>query len=482
MKKLLAASLTSHDCNVSYFDGNCLHYLKIERYENLKKYSYPNKWQWLQTIKKVWNVEPSDIDEIVLHIPKADEKNTWFLNHPNIHIINHHYCHALSSWMLTEQEPTVHFVIDGLGSNKTWSVYRDHQLIDSGDLTSGSIGFAMRDVGYSLGIKAEIPDDVAGKLMGLQSYGTVDHGFLDILKHFDINRVNDIFSKEHWYHYKDDILLGELTSLDWIKTVHKHMETVLLEFFKKYANKDDIISYSGGVAQNVIWNTVLKNYFPNLVIPPHCGDEGLSLGAIEWLRIKNNLPKFKLDNFPYIVADEEPKVPTFDTIKQAAQLLADGKTIGWYQGHGEIGPRALGNRSILMDPRITDGRRKINTVKNRENYRPFGASILKEHIKQHVDYKFDDTFMLFVTDVTDPMLSAITHTDGTCRLQTVSDSNPVFKTLLEEFYKLTGCPVLLNTSLNTAGKPIAGHKENAKELFYTSGLDCMFIGNEILIK
>lgn len=482
MKKLLAVNLLTHDCNISYYDGERLHYLKLERYENIKKYSYNNNWQWLHTIKQVWNIELSDIDEIAVHLPVAQEDNLWFLDHPNVHIINHHYCHALSTWMLTDQTPNVHIVIDGLGSMKTWSVYRNNQLVDSGDLSAGSIGFAMRDIGYDLGITAAIPDDIAGKLMGLQSYGTLDQRYLEFLKQFDMSRISDIFSKEHWYFFKGDRLIGELTSLDWIKTVHTYMGQVLLEFFKKYASKDDVISYSGGVAQNVIWNTELKNYFPNLVIPPHSSDEGLSLGAIEWLRIKNNLPKFKLDNFPYVVQDQAPDAPTLDTIKQAAQLLAQGKTVGWYQGHGEIGPRALGNRSILMDPRIPQGRDIINAIKNRENYRPFGASALKEYADNYFDIKFDDDYMLYVTNVTSTALNAITHTDNTCRLQTVTDRNPVFRTLLEEFYKITGCPVLLNTSLNTAGKPIAGHLDNAKELFYNSAIDCMFIGNTVLIK
>jgi len=482
MKKLLAVNLLAHDCNISYYDGNSLRYLKLERYENIKKYSYPNNWQWLHTIKKVWGIELADVDDIAVHLPIADEANTWFLNHPSVHILNHHYCHALSTWMLTEQTPDVHIVIDGLGSMKTWSVYRNDKLIDSGDLSTGSIGFAMRDVGYALGIKASIPDDVAGKLMGLQSYGTVDQNYLEFLQQFDMRSIHDIFSKEHWYAFKGDQLLGDLTSLDWIKTVHTYMGSVLLNFFKQYANKDDVISYTGGVAQNVIWNTELKNYFPNLIIPPHCSDEGISLGAIEWLRIKNGLPKFKLDNFPYIVEDQASSTPTIDTIKQAAQLLASGKTVGWYQGHGELGPRALGNRSILMNPSIPNGREKINSIKNRENYRPFGASVLKEYASEYFDYKFDDDYMLFVTNVSSNELGAITHTDGTCRLQTVGNNNPVFRLLLEEFKALTGLPVLLNTSLNTAGKPIAGHIENAKELFYNSAIDCMIIGNEILLK
>jgi carbamoyltransferase len=257
------------------------------------------------------------------------------------------------------------------------------------------------------------------------------------------------------------------------------MEQVMINFFSKYANEDESIFYSGGVAQNVIWNTVLKNKFKKLTIAPHSADDGLSLGALEFLRRKNKLQKFKLKNFPYIQSDEAPKVsPASDMIQYAARLLSEGKVIAWYQGNGEVGPRALGNRSILMDPRIHNGKEKINAIKRRENYRPFGASVLKKHANDYFEMNYNDDYMLHVSKVKVNTLNAITHVDGTCRVQTVDEnSNYIFNSLLEEFYKITGCPVLLNTSLNLAGKPIAGYPDAAKQLFVETNIDSAFIGN-----
>jgi carbamoyltransferase len=508
--KLLSVYFLGHDCNISYFDGNNIFYHKFERSKHIKRYAWKDNYSWIDDLKCLWNVNIDEVSEIVLSIGATNEtefkhqpyvagsefpatniknilSNTelWWIKHPNISIINHHYCHALSTWMLVEK-PDVSIVIDGIGDFKSWSVFKNDKIIDSGHIKEcGSIGWAMRDYGLKIGITAGNNNDIAGKLMGLQSYGTLDEEYLKILqsKKFTVKDINDIFSLDNWILYKKNKLLAELTKLNHIKTVHYYMETVLIEFFKKYCKTTDIISYTGGVAQNVIWNTSLRKVFPNLVIPPHSSDEGLSLGGLEYLRRKHNLPIFNLKGFPYLANDQAPtSSPKLDTIKYAAKLLAEGNIIGWYQGQGEIGPRALGNRSILMNPRVVDGRVKINTIKNREQFRPFGASVLKEHASKYFDIDKDDPHMLYIVKVLTEDLKSITHVDGTCRIQTVDKDVTIFHKLIEEFYKITGLPILLNTSLNVAGKPIAGHINNARELFYDSKLDYMFIGNEILSK
>jgi carbamoyltransferase len=264
--------------------------------------------------------------------------------------------------------------------------------------------------------------------------------------------------------------------------VHHRCSEVLLDFFSKYASSEDIISYTGGVAQNVVWNTEIRKKFPNLIIPPHCADEGLSLGGIEWLRIKNNLPKFYLENFPYCQLDQSANVPTDETIYKTAKLLAEGNTVGWYQGHGEIGPRALGNRSILLNPLLPNGKFIVNTVKNREEYRPFGASVLEEHASEYFELDHNNPFMLYVAKVKTDKLAAITHIDGTCRIQTVNEKNLIFQKLLQAFYEITGCPILLNTSLNIAGKPLAGHYNDALQLYNAQPLNCLVIGDQIYQK
>jgi len=154
--------------------------------------------------------------------------------------------------------------------------------------------------------------------------------------------------------------------------------------------------------------------------------------------------------------------------------------VAWYQGNGEIGPRALGNRSILMDPRIPNGKDIMNKVKNREYYRPFGASILSEYAKEYFDLDFENPYMLYVGVTQKENLESITHVDGTCRVQTVKTGH--FRKLLEYFYELTGCPVLMNTSLNVSGKPISGHISDAMHEFNSKNIDVLVVGNEIYRK
>jgi carbamoyltransferase len=496
--KLLALRLCEHDSNISYFDGNKLHYHKSERTTQIKHHAFNNLWEWKKVIKGLWGVDYQDLDEIAIvvdswlhHLPVDNETFFPAIEYDYVHAdcpvyrINHHYAHALSTWMLADTPPTVSIVIDGYGDfDKSWSVFKNGQLVKEGSLkVNGSLGTEMADAARYLGVSAENSIDLAGKVMGLQSYGSIDYKFLEKLQQYNLYDVKGLFNLKNWEEHKGDALLAKLSPLDWIKTVHHRVGQALAEFFSEFCSPDDTISFSGGVAQNVIWNTELRKKFKNLIIPPHCSDEGLSLGSIEWLRQKNNLPKFTLDKFPYTQSDNSP-VDTIstDAIKQVAELLYQGKVVAWYQEHGELGPRALGNRSILMNPTMSNGRARINHIKNRESYRPFGASILKSCTSKYFNLEFDNPYMLYVATPKTTAFSCITHIDNTCRVQTVNEDNGAFNLLLEEFYKLSGCPVLLNTSLNVGGRPIAGYIEDAKELFDSSSIDVLVVGNTIIQK
>jgi len=510
--KLLSLSFPRHDGSITYFDGDNLHYTKLERLRQDKRYRYQNRWEWMRDIKNLWGVDINDIDEIVVdfhtesaygweNIPKQiqnvldGECNTVKLteeinpfrehfHHDNMWFISHHYAHSLSTWMLSDKTPDISVVIDGIGDHRTWSVFKKDELIGRGNPDNGSFGGEMCQAGQYLNIQAAYASDFAGKVMGIQSYGHLDNGYLKYLHQFSYKQILDVFSRENWYEYKTHPLLGDLSPLDWIRTVHERCGELILDLFSDYANPSDLISYSGGVAQNVVWNSVIRKKFPNLIIPPHSGDEGLSLGGIEWLRRKNNLPRFKADNFPYIQSDIAPEdTPSDETIQYAARLLADGKIIAWYQGNGEVGPRALGNRSILMNPAITNGKFIINTVKNRENYRPFGASILYEHVYEYFEEAHEDPYMLYTFNLKKSGFDAVTHIDNTCRVQTVKTTDNIyFRKLIEKFYKLTGCPMILNTSLNTSGLPIAGYPEIAVDLLKNTPIDAAFIGNVCIDK
>jgi carbamoyltransferase len=501
--KLLSLRLCEHDSNFSYFDGESVHYYKSERSTQIKHHAFNNLTQWKEEIQNVFGISHEELDDISIiidpwlyNLPPDNENffpsinyNKHFLSNCNVDRINHHYAHALSTWMIDDTEYDYAFIIDGFGDfDIAWSVFDKNGLVCSGSKElNGSIGIEMSMAAKMLGINSPHQVDNAGKLMGLQAYGKFNQGFYDSLEGYNIKNIKELFDQQNYHNYINDKLLSFLTPLDWINTIHKKVGDIILDFFKQYAAPSDKIVYCGGVAQNVIWNTKLKEYFPNMIIPPHCADDGLSLGGLEYLRLKHKLPKFKIKKFPYAQSDVSPEnKPSIETIKVAAKMLSEGYRIGWYQENGEIGPRALGNRSILMDPRIDGAREIINKIKNREQYRPFGASILEEHSDDYFPNMPKNPYMLYVGNFNEENeIASISHKDKTCRAQTVSkDSKDLsdFRILLEEFYNLTNCPIVLNTSLNVGGKPLAGYPENALELFNNSDLDALFVGNTIYTK
>ncbi len=504
--KLLSVSIGHHDSNMAFCDGRVVKYIKLERLKQEKRFGFQGLLGWQREVQHIWGLDVGAFDDIVLtfdpgslpvslkkHLAsdalhrlfsdksKAERLTSAICDYLGIRrawLISHHYSHALSTWMQESKPPDIQIVVDGLGDGRPWSVYRQDKLMAMGQIENGSIGWGIRDAGKILGIKYGHYNDIAGKVMGLQSYGKVDHGYLQRLRQFDFSRINEVWSNSHWLAYKTDSLLGQLSGLDWVATVHERMGEMLLDFFKRFAGQSEMIAYSGGVAQNVIWNARLKAYFPNMVIAPHACDEGLSLGSLEWLRRQHGTDSLVLPNFPYAQSDVSVASPSAETIQRAAQWLAEGRIVGWYQGHGEVGPRALGNRSILMDPRLPHGKALMNAVKRRENYRPFGASVLQEHFQDYFSGPQDD-FMLLACAVNSIEFPAVTHVDGTCRVQSVGQDCTFFRQLLTQFHAITGCPVLLNTSLNLAGKPIAAFPEAAKQLFFDSPIDAMIIGNEV---
>lgn len=492
--KLLALRLCAHDSSFCYFNGHELKYLKTERAKGIKHHAYNNLSDWQHDFTSLFNEDISTIDQIgiVVDSPSTSIATSNVVLYNELELpcktwrINHHYAHALSVWMLTDKKPDISIVMDGFGDlDHCWTVFQGDTVIDRGTVgVNGSLGMETAQAGRYLGIGAQHYIDIPGKLMGLQSYGTISNSFIQSLDKHSIHDIHKLFSFSNWVQHIGDETLARLLPLDWIRSLHHRTGELLVSFFKQYATLDQSVSFTGGVAQNVLWNTELRKHFKNIIIPPHSTDDGLTLGIMEWLRIHNNLPPFKLDNFPFIQHDEAPQEePTSDTIKKTAHLLSQGYSVGWYQGHGEMGPRALGNRSVLLDPRIKNGRTLINNIKKRENYRPFGASVLHEYKDSFFEIN-NDNFMLFVAKVKTATLQSITHVDGTCRVQTVDRNAPnkAFRQLLEEFYKLTKCPVLLNTSLNLAGKPLAGTIDDAKKFLNSTPLDYLVVGNEVLKK
>lgn len=497
--KFLGLRLCEHDSNITYTDGTKLKYYKSERDYQIKHHGLEDLNQWSKIIKR-WNINPNELDAIAIvldyhlypWIKCTDGELFEFINVPlfkdmgfkcPVLRVDHHYAHFLSTWVLGSN-PDVGFVFDGFGDDRnTHSIFRNNKKILSYDLdTAPSLGRCMGTLGENMGLSGQ-SHDWAGKVMALKGYGRFTPEQIQQEKK-RLSRININFLDLLWNVECVERLTKE-EICDHVQICHEISEDVYVNHFKEHSSKEEIICYSGGVAQNTIINSKIKKERPSLIIPPHCNDEGLSLGAVELLRKIYDQEPFDTTGFPYWQDDEAPsEKPTQSTIREVAELLASGKIVGWYQGHGEIGPRALGNRSILMNPSIANAKDTINSrVKHREWFRPFGASILEEKTSQYFDWNDTSPYMLYVMDVLDKeSFPAITHIDGTCRIQTVSSEVEDYYALISEFEKLTGIPMVLNTSLNNGGRAICGSIADALELLYRTDLDVLVVGDKIYRK
>ena len=243
----------------------------------------------------------------------------------------------------------------------------------------------------------------------------------------------------------------------------------------------DNLCVAGGVAYNGYINEQLTKRWTNVFVPPASGDEGQSLGTYmhaEYTQ-NNNI------HIPDVYAGKEYNYigDTKVDLKEVAQAIADGKIVGWFQGKSESGNRALGNRSILADPRNADIKNIINSkIKLREDFRPFAPSVLEEHYNEYFDTNQPSPYMSRIMPVISDAIPGVTHVDGTARIQTVTrEFNERYYDLINEFYKITGVPMLLNTSFNCQ-EPIVETPEDAIATFNKCGLDILVIGDYIVRK
>jgi carbamoyltransferase len=260
---------------------------------------------------------------------------------------------------------------------------------------------------------------------------------------------------------------------------------------------------AGGVALNSVMNARLlrETEFENVFIQPAASDAGNALGAALWVwhQLLGRQRAWSMDHAFWgpewsdatykdvLAARKLPFREVGDPPAEAARLLADAKIVGWVQGRAEVGPRALGGRSILADPRRAEMKDIVNAqVKHREGFRPFAPSVLHERGSEYFEGYYPNPFMLLVLPIVEGKRSeipAVTHVDGTGRLQSVdAASSPVYARVIQEFDRLTGVPVILNTSFNLRGEPIVHRPEEALNDFVNTGMDALFLGPYLLEK
>ena len=295
-------------------------------------------------------------------------------------------------------------------------------------------------------------------------------------------------------------------------SAQKVLETIILKIANHIHKETSMknLCLGGGVGLNGVANYRLlkESPFENIHIPPSPGDAGSAIGCAQYLyyihqknqrivevdnskRIHENIyvgPSFSDDEIVSFLDDEKIQYQKLDKIsllEKTANLISEGNIIGCYQGKMEWGPRALGYRIILADPRDANMKDILNEkIKHRESFRPFAPSVLEEFSSEYFDIDIPSPYMLMVAKVKKPeKIPAVTHVDGTGRLQTVSkNSNPLYYELINQFYKITGIPVIINTSMNVMGEPIVNTPKQAYSMILKTDMDYLMMGSYMISK
>lgn len=520
--------LTDNNLNIDDIDFIAVNYDKkynfLEKFffyfTNLNKINFFNN---LLSIKKKISIKNIIEKELNLKV-KA-----------KIIFVPHHYAHHLSSFYFSGFKETLSLSIDGTGDFSTIEAYyfkNNTSKLILKKLFPNSLGFFYTSITQYLGF-SEFGDEY--KVMGLSSYGEPKYiedfkklitynekgDFIINFKYFNFStsifRINE---KKYFFNPNIKDLLGpprfrddkiEKRHQDIAATLQYIFEDIVLKLLvhlnKKY--KSSNLCLSGGCMQNsslngkIVENTTFKNFF----IPPSSGDSGGAVGAVAAFLFKNNIMLAKSENNFYLGSQYSDnyiidnvlknldkksiqfKKMDFDELsKYVASKISQGQLVAWFQGRMEFGPRALGNRSILCDPRNADARKLINLkIKKREEFRPFAPSVLLEHADEYFYMNNIKEIPLMnvlvkVRESVRNIIPAVVHVDNTSRVHTVSmNINKNFHQLISDFKKITGVPILLNTSFNILN-PIIENPTDAYNAFIESNIDILVLNNFYLEK
>ena len=445
---------------------------------------------------------------------------------PEIRFVNHHLSHACTAFFQSGMEQSLVLTLDGSGEEVTtaWWMGKNGKLELLRDIKiPHSLGWLYSAFTEYFGFEAY---DDEYKVMGLAAYGRSNTELdekLDKLVWYDgaggfeTDPMNMIRGKNTHSNYFADALpafMGRAprTKRDAIEVWHqecafsvqKKLEEIVMKMVEYWTAKTGVrnLCISGGVGLNVKMNgNIFAAGLVNGFAPhPLCGDAGQSIGAAMALRYELVGLKSKPLRDLYLgpeYSDREIKetlvtcgirfTEEASIARSAARLIADGKIVGWFQGRMEGGPRALGSRSILADPRNDNSRDKVNVViKYRELWRPFCPSMTSEALEMYYEKHTHAPFMTMTFKANDRArkdIPAVVHIDGTSRLQVVDpDTNKKFHDVIQEFKNLTGIPVVLNTSFNVKGEPIVCTPHDAVRTFFGTALDALAIGNCLVVK
>lgn len=358
------------------------------------------------------------------------------------------------------------------------------------------LGFMYEGTSRSMGF-----DDEGGKLLGLQSYGKYSDALPKILDEnfvFNMNIFKFNEKNQHQGFNRTDFL--ELSAFDTCVNfsfmVQKSFEKAGLKLIEDMLSqtKHKNLILTGGTALNVVANNFYRQSLDkdiNLYIEPICGDEGNCIGICQHYYASTAKSKKVKESISIYVCGQDPvyefslennETEIIDTTGElVTELLMTGHIVGLFQGKSEAGPRALGNRSLLFDPRVINGKDIVNSIKLRESFRPFAAAVMLEHADSwfNLDKINESPHMMYAVDIKkdkNKLIPAVTHVDNSCRVQTVtSQQNQHLYNIIENFYNATSIPLLLNTSFNLAGDPMVETVQDAINSLRKSKLEYMYL-------
>jgi len=425
------------------------------------------------------------------------------------HFVEHHISHAVSAYFPSSFSNAAVMTLDGRGeiATTTYSTAENNSLYRLSEVAMPhSLGLLYERLTTYLGF---LHSSDEYKVMALASYGKPEFvkDFEDIIQ----------LKEEGQYIIQDERFeerFGKARGKDDPFTSHHFniahsLQHVLEERVLDISNwlyretLEENLCLAGGVALNCVLNARIRDRgpFKNIWVQPASGDSGTALGAAMWIDTqerKSQKKDFIMTHAYWGPEYSDTEIEKFlkwakvpftkmnDVAEETAEILAQNKIIGWFQGRMEFGPRALGSRSILASPIHPEMQSRLNEVKDREDFRPVAPVVLEEDAAEWFNGAKSSPYMLFIYDVTkdkSDKIPAVRHVDGTARIQTINeDQHPQYYKLLKAFKSKTGVPVLVNTSFNTLGKPIVCSPRDAIECFWTSPFDALVMGSYLIEK
>jgi len=460
---ILGVNETSHDASVSLIDnGNIVFAAHAERYSKIKNDWYVNQ----ELINDAFNYGKPDM---IAYYEKPYLKKSrlmfggssdWkpkfdLLGIPRVNF-KHHYSHAAAGYYTSNFDDCLIVVLDAIGEWNTSTIWvGEGKKIKHVESINYPVSFGLFYSAFTqlVGLK---PNEEEYIFMGMAGYG-------DSLKYLkEIDDYFPVFDRQKYNFHKGiydwPYKILEQDRFDIAAAAQRVYENRLIEFMRyaKQKTKKTKLVFMGGCALNCSANTKLWNVFKNIWIMPNPGDAGSSLGAAAAL-YGNHL------NWqgPYLGHNIEGEYP----VKDIVDGLIKNKIVAVANGRAEYGPRALGNRSILADPRDPDIKDEVNKIKKREMFRPFAPVIMEECAGEWFDMNFTSPYMQYAVKCKKPeLIPSVVHIDGTSRVQTVNrNQHRGLWRVLNKFYQQTGVPILLNTSLNIKGQPLLNDQHDIIE-------------------